>query len=321
MIPDETPQVREVFEDLINESKKIQIGYKYKINEWKEYTFIIFDITKVNEESSSYSFGNKIRKLIESGLKRTNEIIQHFLEEEDQISYLEEVKDELYDLKHITTEDELVYEESEFGPEEKHRFRSFVSFELNGNLEEDATSRHKKSIAEKAQNFALAWDEAIEEGKQRVDFLRNHLVYLPTKQIVTTQIEINEPFVSDNRVNELKSISSSDFDLTKLIKLCEEANIAYNVGLYHSVAMVVRAIIDHIPPIFGKTTFNEMAGGYGTRSFKDSMNNLNKSLRKIADAHIHSQIRSREVLPNKTQVNFSSDLDVLLSEICRILKQ
>jgi hypothetical protein len=50
------------------------------------------------------------------------------------------------------------------------------------------------------------------------------------------------------------------------------------------------------------------------------MEHLDKSLRKIADAHLHPQIRKKEILPNKTQVNFSNDLDVLLSEIVRILK-
>lgn len=320
MIPDETPWFSDVYEELINESKNIEIGYKYTIRYWKDYSFISFQITNVNGEPSSYSFGNKIRKLIEKGLKKINEIIQTFPEEEDKISYLEEIKDELHELKYITEEDELIHEESEFGPEEKHKFISFVKFRLNGELEPDREKSHKKSISKEAQDFAQAWNDAIEEGKQRLDFLRNHLAYLPTKQIVTTQIEINEPFVSNDRLNELRSISSSLFDLTKLIRLCEEINIAYNVELYHCVAMIGRGIIDHVPPIFGKPNFAEVAGGHGTRSFKDSMNNLNKSLRKIADAHIHSQIRNKEVLPNKTQVNFSSDLDVLLSEIYRISK-
>jgi len=50
------------------------------------------------------------------------------------------------------------------------------------------------------------------------------------------------------------------------------------------------------------------------------MTHLDKSSRKIADAFLHTHIRNKEVLPNKTQVNFSRDLDVLLGEIVRILK-
>jgi len=49
------------------------------------------------------------------------------------------------------------------------------------------------------------------------------------------------------------------------------------------------------------------------------MAHLENSARRIADAHLHTQIRARETLPTATQVNFSNDLDVLLAEIVRIL--
>jgi hypothetical protein len=59
---------------------------------------------------------------------------------------------------------------------------------------------------------------------------------------------------------------------------------------------------------------------HGSRSFKQNMQRLENSLRKIADAHLHEQIRNKEVLPNETQVSSSNDLDVLLGEIVRVLK-
>ena len=49
------------------------------------------------------------------------------------------------------------------------------------------------------------------------------------------------------------------------------------------------------------------------------MIHLDTSSRKIANAHLHTQIRKKEILPNQTQVDFSNDIDVLLSEIVRIL--
>jgi hypothetical protein len=89
---------------------------------------------------------------------------------------------------------------------------------------------------------------------------------------------------------------------------------------YLSTAMLIRAIIDHVPPIFEKNSFTEVVNNYGGKSFKDSMKNLENSSRKIADAYLHTQIRNKEVLPNSNQVDFSNDLDVLLAEIFRILK-
>jgi hypothetical protein len=84
---------------------------------------------------------------------------------------------------------------------------------------------------------------------------------------------------------------------------------------------LTRALLDHVPPIFLCAKFSEVANNYaGSKSFKESMKHLENSSRKIADQYLHTQIRQKESLPNITQVSFSNDIDVLLSEICRILK-
>jgi hypothetical protein len=130
-----------------------------------------------------------------------------------------------------------------------------------------------------------------------------------------------EQYIDSKRMAQLRSIKSENFDLSKLIALCEELNKCYANGCYVAVAMLARAIVDHVPPIFNSGTFTDVANTYpGSRSFKESMSNLDKSLRKIADAHLHVQIRPSEILPSKTQIHFSPDLDVLLGEIVRILK-
>jgi hypothetical protein len=81
----------------------------------------------------------------------------------------------------------------------------------------------------------------------------------------------------------------------------------------------VRAVTDHVPPIFGAPTFAEVANNIGGKSIKASLHRLETSSRHIADSVLHQQIRKREVVPNRTQVNFSNDLDVLLGEIIRRL--
>lgn len=84
--------------------------------------------------------------------------------------------------------------------------------------------------------------------------------------------------------------------------------------------MITRAILDHIPPIFEKKDFKEVANQYGSKSFKGNAQHLENSLRNIADYYLHIPIRKKEVLPNKNQINFSNDLDVILAEIIRITK-
>lgn len=127
-------------------------------------------------------------------------------------------------------------------------------------------------------------------------------------------------YVNLDRINELRSVNSASYDLSRLVKLCEELNIAFQNISFLSIPMLVRAIVDHIPPIFVLRTFTEVTNNYGTKSFKESMTHLDNSSRKIADAFLHTPIRSKEVLPNYTQIDFSNDLDLLLAEIYRILK-
>lgn len=128
--------------------------------------------------------------------------------------------------------------------------------------------------------------------------------------------------IADSRLAELRALSSTQFDFTKLVRLCEEINTSYGAGSYFATAMLTRGLLDHIPPIFGKISFNEVANNYGSggKSFKDSMHHLENAARKVADAHLHVPIRKSETLPTAQQVNFASDLDVLLSEIVRTAK-
>jgi hypothetical protein len=85
--------------------------------------------------------------------------------------------------------------------------------------------------------------------------------------------------------------------------------------------MVVRAIVDHVPPIFGYKSFGGVVNNYpSAKSFRGSMQRLDGSLRNVADAHLHVQIRSRESVPTPAQVDFRADLDVLLAEVVRLMK-
>ncbi len=131
-----------------------------------------------------------------------------------------------------------------------------------------------------------------------------------------------QTYVDSTRLSELRRVKSADFDLTRLVRLCEELNVAAENDSLMSVAMLVRAIVDHVPPIFGHTSFSQVANNYkgGGRSFSGSMKHLDSGLRNVADGHLHQQIRKSETLPTPSQVDFRAPLDVLLGEIVRVLK-
>lgn len=128
--------------------------------------------------------------------------------------------------------------------------------------------------------------------------------------------------VSETRLDELRALKSPDFDFEKLIRLCEELNTGFQEECYFSTAMLTRAALDHVPPVFGFKTFSEVANNYagGGKSFKEAMQHLDSASRKIADAHLHIPIRKSETLPTAQQVNCGQQLDMLLSEIVRISK-
>lgn len=155
---------------------------------------------------------------------------------------------------------------------------------------------------------------------QTISVLKNQPLKLDKNNLNKEDLNLKKYYVDLSRIEELKSIKSSHFDLTKLITLCEELNIANQNKCYLSIAMLTRSVINHVPPIFSSKTFKEIVNNYkGSKSFKESMEHLENSMRKISDSHLHTTIRKKETLPNFVQVDFSSDLDVLLSEIVRIL--
>jgi hypothetical protein len=106
----------------------------------------------------------------------------------------------------------------------------------------------------------------------------------------------------------------------KLVKFCAEINITCREGCYFATAMLIRGLLDHVPPIFGKKDFDEVANNYGGRSFKGTMQHLHNASRSVADGHLHQAKRKSETLPAAQQVNCGQQLDVLPEEIVRITR-
>lgn len=129
----------------------------------------------------------------------------------------------------------------------------------------------------------------------------------------------NIQLIAPSRVDELRECAPTNLDFRKLIRLCEEINICAEQKCWYAVAMLIRSILDHVPPVFGVAKFEHVVANYaGGRSFKETMGHLQETGRKIANAHLHERMRPAEVLPTPQQVNCGQQLDILLSEIVRI---
>ena len=123
-------------------------------------------------------------------------------------------------------------------------------------------------------------------------------------------------YVDLMRIDQLKSISSKQFDLSRLIRLCEELNINFTEKCCLGTIMITQAIIDHIPPIFGCSTFSAItAENSGSNAFKQAIRNLSDGFGKIAGRYLNRQIKDIEPLPAISQVDFSEEIDILLVQI------
>lgn len=127
-------------------------------------------------------------------------------------------------------------------------------------------------------------------------------------------------FVDFSRISELKNIEC-DLDLRRLIKICEELNFNFSNENYISVAALSRILVDHIPPIFGRKNFSEVANNQQGPSIRSSMLNLENSMKKVADRVMHQQIRPSDALPTKASISFQADIDALLGEVIILLKR
>jgi len=165
-----------------------------------------------------------------------------------------------------------------------------------------------------ANRMRTTLNKAIEQIRHEID--------ISSQPEAIKLITAQKDYIHQDRIKELRGISTDQFDLCKLLKFCEELNNSYRANNLFAIILLTRALIDHVPPIFGVKTFNEVVNNYsGTKSFKENMERLNSSSRKIADQHLHTPIRNSESIPTINQVDFSNDIDVLLAEIYRILKR
>jgi hypothetical protein len=170
--------------------------------------------------------------------------------------------------------------------------------------------------------FEELYIEARDKMEAAIDEFLLARVQQPARQSVAVPLtlEPHPTLIDAERLQQLKALTATKLDVTRLVALCEELNKCYAQNCFMAVAALTRALLDHVPPVFGCASFKEVANNYkGAKSFRESMQHLDNSARRVGDAHLHVQMRSKEILPTQTQVNFSNDLDVLLGEIVRVL--
>ena len=154
----------------------------------------------------------------------------------------------------------------------------------------------------------------------------NSFIYLIKKYQVEikddSHIKISHTnnYIDKKTLVRIINIKNNNFDLSRLIALSKELDDNFSLENYYACSMIIRSIVDHIPPIFGKNNFSEVCSNYGDKSFKDIISPLNETAKKIGDFYLHTQVSKKVLKISKTQVGFQANIDVLLNEIANILE-
>lgn len=199
------------------------------------------------------------------------------------------------------------------------QFDPYKDFRLQvqGGKTEKATLKLIKAVHEignELSDLKSIFDAYTKYSKDLVVSIPNNNNNIKKEHILKNESTSQSPFIHPLRIESLQQSTNSKFDTSRLIQVCKELNHAYEAKNYITVGVLIRIILDHVPPIFNKKTFTEIANN-SPKSFKDVMLNLEGFHRKIADGFLHTQIRSKEYLPTETTVDCRSAIDVLLAEV------
>jgi hypothetical protein len=121
-------------------------------------------------------------------------------------------------------------------------------------------------------------------------------------------------------IARLEGLKSSSYDVASLVRMCREINSSFAHGNVLAVALLMRTVLNHVPPVFGHSTFEQVVANAG-KSLKDSFDHLENGLRKIADFHTHRKIAPIESYPSAAQVEpFKPQFELLLQQVESRLK-
>jgi hypothetical protein len=107
----------------------------------------------------------------------------------------------------------------------------------------------------------------------------------------------------------------------KLLQLVRELNENYASGNVYACHALLRAALDHVPPIFGKSNFRSVADQYGWSVTDRKYVKRLEEFRVQGDDALHRQIREREDILHFDDLPPRVWVNRLLDEIVAILEK
>lgn len=171
-------------------------------------------------------------------------------------------------------------------------FRAFL--DLRQHLYPSINLGVRKHAAEQIDGFV----------RQKVAEYKRYNFEVQEQSTIYVNQEIIEGFIK----------KQDEFNYKKLIRLLGELNANFAAGYPYSSSMLVRAVLDHIPPLLGCTSFEEVADNYPwSRTDKEYMKRL-LDFKNDADDALHRQISKDQDLLEMDNLPSSNRVNRLLQE-------
>jgi hypothetical protein len=160
----------------------------------------------------------------------------------------------------------------------------------------------------------------VYESKAHLDAVcvdvRTELEFPTSPESAATKTSLIAPQL----IEDLSKLKPGQFDAKKLTGYCREINSSFYHGNIVACLLLMRTVLNHVPPVFSYRTFSEVTANAG-KSLKDNMEHLESGLRKLADLYAHQPIRKNEQYPTKSQVEpFRAQFELLLHEVLNKLQ-
>jgi hypothetical protein len=150
---------------------------------------------------------------------------------------------------------------------------------------------------------------------------RNPYIAASAPLLEDTPLMSGVSFVVDPElITRLEKVPATTFSTRFLVGVIREINACFASGSIIATLLLMRTILNHVPPIFGESTF-EAVVGQANRSVKKSHANLQESLRNVADLHAHQIAKKAHSYPSSLQVeSYRADFEILLQQVAEKLE-
>jgi|GEM_PF-4666386 len=150
------------------------------------------------------------------------------------------------------------------------------------------------------------------------ELLRKSIIYFKKnkkKESAVVKKTTVASYVPKEIAGQIKKIKKKGFDVTKLTSLIEELNHNYSMQKPYATLSIIRAIMDHIPPLLGHRSYKTMANSHSWPSENDKKYALILARDKIiSHSALHSHIDDKKDLISMNVIPSSLYLNSVLQE-------